>query len=416
MMTRRRSGPPTHCMIVHAYYPLAETRVQREAEALIAAGYEVDIVALRLPDEAPLETVNGVTVHRLPVRRDRGRATRGFGAQLVEYANFTVRSTIKVARLHLRRRYRVVQVHNPPDFLIAAGILPRLLGARLVLDLHDLMPEFLASKLGTGLEDRRVRLTAVQERLACAVADHVITVTELWRSTLVARRTVRADRCTVVMNVADTAYFRPRAPTAHKDVEEAEFRLLYHGTLAHRYGVDLLVRAVARLRDEIPGLRLTIHGRGEARESLPGLVEQLGVADIVTLSFDFVPVEELPVIIASADLGVVPYRRDVFTDGILPTKLLEYAALGVPAIAARTTAITATFNDSMVEFMEPGDLDDLVDRIRALHGDPQRRARMVAAMARFSAEHGWPIVSATYVGLIDRLSRHGRDDRSRAGQ
>ena len=140
---RRR---PRHAMVVHAYYPHAETRVQREAEALVAAGYDVDIVCLRQAGQAPYEAVNGVGVHRLPVRRlhSAERSGRGgLGGQLREYLNFALRASLKVASLHLSRRFRVVQVHNPPDFLVVAGLLPRLTGARLILDLHDLMPEFL---------------------------------------------------------------------------------------------------------------------------------------------------------------------------------------------------------------------------------------------------------------------------------
>ena len=51
MSTKNRQK--RHCMIVHAYYPVGETRVQREALALIDAGYAVDVICLREQGEAP---------------------------------------------------------------------------------------------------------------------------------------------------------------------------------------------------------------------------------------------------------------------------------------------------------------------------------------------------------------------------
>ncbi len=80
------TSPKHHCMIVHAYYPLGETRVQREAEALLDAGYKVDIICIGKPIEVAYEIVDKATVYRLPVQR----AKRGFGRQLVEYLRFMI--------------------------------------------------------------------------------------------------------------------------------------------------------------------------------------------------------------------------------------------------------------------------------------------------------------------------------------
>jgi glycosyltransferase involved in cell wall biosynthesis len=388
-------------MIVHAYYPHSETRVQREAEALRSAGYRVDVVCLRLPSEPAAEEVDGVEVHRVPVQRtDRRPGTRGFGAQLVEYVRFALGATVVVARLHLRRRYRVVQIHNPPDFLIIAAIIPKVLGARVIVDLHDLMPEFMASRLGRDMTHPLVRLLVWQERVACRIADHVITVTEPWRRTLRERGSARRSHSSVVLNLADTSYFQPSDPPP-----DDEFRVIYHGTLARRYGVELILAAAARLKDRIPNLRVTIHGRGELGEALPQLATDLGVSDLLHLSTEFVPVADLPHVIRWGHVGVVPYRRDVFTDGILPTKLMEYAALGMPAIVARSSAIEAYFDDSMVDFFEPGDVDGLADRIEALYRDPGRRKTLSENIGRFRAQHDWPSEAARYLALVDRLAR-----------
>ena len=184
------------------------------------------------------------------------------------------------------------------------------------------------------------------------------------------RRGVPAEKCSVVMNVADEEIFRP---PVRRPVAPDTFSLIYHGTVTRRYGLDLAVRAIATLRDEIPGIRLTILGKGDAMPELAALRSELRLERNVELRDEYVHAEQLPDLIARADLGIVPYRDDVFTDGLLPTKLMEYAAMGVPCVAARTTAIEAYFLDTMVAFFTPGDADDLASRVRALYESPELR-------------------------------------------
>jgi glycosyltransferase involved in cell wall biosynthesis len=160
------------------------------------------------------------------------------------------------------------------------------------------------------------------------------------------------------MNVADESIFRPPKEACRRSPGQDGLRLIYHGAIVERYGLDLAVRAIDQVRHDIPEIHLSLIGRGEHTSHLSHMVDELGLSQHVTLDKLHLA-EELPDIIRACDLGVVPYRNDVFTDGLLPTKLMEYAALGLPAIAARTTAIQAYFSDTMTEFFKPGDVDDL---------------------------------------------------------
>jgi len=387
-------------MVVHAYYPLGETRVEREARALIDHGYEVDVICLRAEGEPAVDTEDGVGVYRLPVERHKGS---GPAVQLLEYLAFFALAFVKLAVLHRRRRYRVVQVHNLPDFLVFAALVPKLTGARVILDLHDLMPEFYVERFQRSLDSLPVRLFRWQEWLSCRFADHVITVTELWRQALI-ERGQPADKVTVVMNVADDRIFHRDAATDAPG-DDGGFRLIYHGTFTQRYGIDLAIRAVNLVRQKIPEVHLTVHGAGEYREALMKLTDELNLREHVHFSTRFVPTSELPKLIRRADVGVVPYRRDVFTDGILPTKLMEYVALGVPAIAARTPAIAAYFDETMVQFFTPGDPDDLARCILALHSDRKRLAQLAQGAEKFNQRYNWPAHSAEYVRLVDQLAQ-----------
>jgi glycosyltransferase involved in cell wall biosynthesis len=387
-----------HCMVVHNYYPQREPRVEREAQALVAHGYEVDVICLREDGDPPLAVVDGVNVHRLPVKRHKGS---GAAVQMLEYLAFFAVASAKLAALHRRRRYNVVQVHNLPDFLVFAAWLPKLSRARLILDIHDLMPEFYASRFNSGMGSLPVRLVRAQEYLSCRFADHVISVTDLWRSALIDRG-LPAEKVSVVMNVANDSIFRQPAAAPRAD-EPDRFRLFYHGTITRRYGIDVAIRAVEIVRRHIPGVHLTIHGVGEYRDELIRLVEELSLGQHVRFTSDYIPTSELPSFIRQADLGLVPYRRDVFTDGILPTKLMEYVALGVPVVAARTPVIESYFDETMVQFFTPEDHQDLARSILALHADRARLNMLARNADRFNQRYSWQRVSAEYLALVDRL-------------
>ncbi len=390
-----------HCMIVFAAYPLSETRVQREAEALLKRGYEVDVICVRLPGEPALGEYKGVKIYREKYRLPFSLANRSaLGKKVLQYLRFFLAATLRVTRLHVHRRYSTIQVHNLPDFLVFCTLVPKLLGTAIILDLHDLMPEFYALRFGqsTSLIARLIRW---QEHLACRFADHVITVSELWRQALI-RRGVPENKCSVVMNVADESIFHRPEHAGVQPQRGDGFRLIYHGTFVERNGLDLAIQAVDRVRNDIPGIHLMLIGRGEYLPDMKRMIEELRLGQHVSIE-DLHLAEELPEIILSCHLGVVPIRRTVFTDTGLPTKLMEYAALGLPAIAARTTANQLYFADANAEFFEPGNVDDLARCIRLLYRHPERMAELARGSVNFNRRYNWTQIGGDYVALVDRL-------------
>jgi glycosyltransferase involved in cell wall biosynthesis len=379
-------------MVVDNTYP--DVRVERQARALVERGYAVDVICQGGMGQPDTERLDGVTVRRLRGARRRGAS---LPVQLWEYLTFLLRATATVAARHSRRRYDSVQVHNVPDFLVFSALVPKLSGARVILDLHDLMPEFYASRFGSGMNALPVRAVRVQERLSGAFADHVLTVSELWRRALI-ERGFAPEKVSVVMNLPDEAIFRPQAPRVREDAAGG-LCVIYHGTLTHRYGLDLLLRALAVARARTP-LRLLLHGRGEYQEDLRRLADELGLGDAVEFSTQELPTEALPDLLCQADIGVVPYRNDLFTDGIVPTKLLEYATLGIPSIVSRSRAVEEYFTDEMVRFVEPGSVPELADALTELAGDPARRLSLATAAGRFVKAHRWRDEADRYAALV----------------
>lgn len=391
-------GQGRHCMVVHAHYPLMETRVQRQALALADQGIEVDVICLRYGKEERTGIEDGVRVYRLPIGRHKGK---GMSVQLLEYVAFFLLAFLRLAWLHLRKPYDVIQVHNLPDFLVFAALIPKLMGAKIILDLHDLMPEFYAERTQQPMTSLGARILKQQERLSCRFADHVITVSELWRRFLI-ERGQPPEKVTVVMNVPDDRVFHRQVTPGelqHKD----GFSLLYHGSMANGHGLDLVLRAMWRLRAYVPDLHLTLHGGGGSRQVLQEMTSALGLANCVHFSLDVVPVQQLASLLKAADVGVVPYRDGVFTGGVLPTKLMEYAALGVPAIAAGTPTIREYFDETMVELFTPGDEEELAACILRLYQDRERVETLARNIGAFTERYNWPSQSALYVLLVRQL-------------
>ncbi len=379
-------------VITHSPYPM-EPRARRMAEALAGRGYAVDVYCLRWPGEQAKDVVNGVTIHRLPVTRHWGAPRLVY---IIEYLLFFLLAGL---RLNLGGRYALVQVHNPPDFLAWIARLPRFFrGSRVLYDVRDLSPELLMSRFRVRPDHLLTRLLRGQERGACRHAD-AVTVCTTHAFDVLATRGVAPEKMTIVMNCPDDRFFGAAAGPVEK---QPGFSLVYHGTIPYRYGIDLIVAALPRLRREISGVRLDVYGSGDYQPTVEALAADLGVNDI-TRFHGYLPIETMPAAIRTADIGVVPMRQDIFTDCGLPTKLLEYAALGVPAVSSRTVTTTEYFDDSMVQYFKPGDADDLAAAVLALYRDPARAATLAANARRFTAAHNWPHYREVYLALVERL-------------
>jgi glycosyltransferase involved in cell wall biosynthesis len=388
------------CIFRHNFYPI-DVRVSRQATALLAAGFEVDVVCLREANEPSREHVRGVSIYRLPVTHRRASRAR----YVVEYLASFLAGMLTLSALFLRRRYDVVQVSNMPDFLVFAAIIPKLLGAKIVLDVLDSMPELYMAKYGVGEQHLMTRLIAWQEGISIRFADRVITVTDEFRK-LFLRRHGRLD-IPIILNLPDHTRLPRRMPnqeTFASNGHDDRFILIAHGVLLPRLGFDTMIRAVASIADEIPRLELRIVGSGQNEEELRALAVGLGVADRVKF-LGFVQFDQLPGLLDDADVGLVANKRDGFAELLLPTKLLELVWMGKPVVAARTPTIAHYFDDSMLAFFEPDDDRDLAARIRDLYYDPALRFRLAHNASRFFDRHNWQSEGVRYSETLLELLR-----------
>ena len=400
MSSIRDDGKRVHrtkrlCAIVHSDYP-GDPRVRRAVRVALDEGWEVDVLATRQPGERASEFVDGARVTRLPIAHRRGA---GALQVVTEYLGFTVMAAARASFLAPRRRYSAVHIHNPPDFLIVAATIPKLLGAKVIFDVHDLSDDIFAMRFGprpgAGLFDQALRLV---ESAATRFADFVITVHEPYRRELAARG-VPLEKTTVVMNTVDERLL----PSGHRAARgDGSFRVVYHGTMTPPYGVSLVVDAVAKIAGDVPELGLDIFGSGDAVPEIEELVDELGVSDRVRLSGRYLPHTEVLESIQQASVGVIPNLPVRFNRMALSTKLFEYVALGIPVVSADLSSIREHFADSEVLFFRAGDADALASALLEMWRDPEAAsARSRLALRRYEG-YRWPAQARRYAELLDR--------------
>jgi glycosyltransferase involved in cell wall biosynthesis len=383
-----------------------EPMVQREAEALADAGFDVEVMCMRDPDRPRRCVVNGVTVISLPVRWRRSGKAR----YAVDYGLFFVLAAWALALRHIRRPYAVVQVNSMPDFLVFAAIVPKLLGSRVVAYLHEPTPELAETVFGPGLA---TRILAAVEQWALRFADHSVTVTDQLRLRYV-ERGAQGDRITVVLNCPDPrtllAGWSPPAAAARP-----EFVVVCHGTIEDRYGQDTIIEAAALLRDELPDLRVVLTGRGSLVDEMVAAIAARGLQGVVRFE-GWVSRPRLNDILHSADAGIVAQKASPYSHLVQTNKMVDYWIFGLPVIASRLRAVSEAYGDEVIEYYEPGEAAALAAAIRRLHDDPDRRAELARNGRLAQLANGWGTQRTIYLGVFDALLGRGRGQTKAAGQ
>ena len=388
--------------ITFDFYPF-DPRVRRLAEAAADAGDAVDVICIRQPEEKRSEVYHHVRIYRVPMGRGFGRS---LPMTIFSWLWFMLLAGATVSWLHLKRGYDVIHVHNMPDFLVFAALFPRIFGAKVILDVQDVSPELMSAKAKGRLRKLVTRLEIWQERVSTLFVQHVVTVGWPFEELLL-RRGVPREKLSILLNSADPKMFPAsrRQPPPLATAQEGEpLILMYHGTLAHRTGLDVAIRAFAQARQVVPNLRFDIKGRGESIPALKQLVEELGVGNAVVFS-DPCPSDEIVDFVAHGDIGIIPYRVDGFEELVLPTKAYEFAWMQRPMIASETRGIRSMFRAESMVLCEPDNPQAFAEAIIDLAQHPEKRAALVANASADYLPYRWETMAERYQQLLLSLSQ-----------
>jgi glycosyltransferase involved in cell wall biosynthesis len=277
------------------------------------------------------------------------------------------------------------------------------MGAKLILDMHEITPEFYMSKYGIHEDAFLIRLLKFVEKVSVDFADYVVTIHEPILDLLVARGLSRS-KALVVMNAVDEARFSagPDAATADGG-GEPRFVMMYHGTLTKIYGLDIAIEAFEMVHKQMPGAELWILGSGTEQATLASMAEEGKLTSKVRLVGQ-VKSSEIPGWLAKCTVGILPIRRDVFLEYAFPNKLPEFIVAGKPVLISRLRTIRHYFSEEAVAFFEPNNPAALSEQMLRLFGDRALHARLTTVARREYAPLRWDLMKQRYLKLIDDLA------------
>lgn len=363
-------------------------------------GYQVDVIALCHNSHRRIDCLHGVRIYQIPIKKRRGKVLRYF----FEYLAFFVMSFGLAGLLHIRRNYQICYVHNMPDFLIFAAMIPKLLGAKVIIDVHDPMPE-----LFSILYPNRtwlIKLIQFQERLSLKFADQIITTTEFIRSKLIQRGAHR-DRISVIMNLPDPRLFMGPTQTLSQDSSRSEFVLLFAGTISKRNGLGTVIAALPMIKDKIPTIQFRIIGNGEYIDELKQTVADSQLFSWVKFEPP-VPLSKMPTEILRADAVIwLPPKND-FSDIVMSTKTLEALVMGKPVITVRTACHNYYFRDSDVIYVDPDRSETIVAAVLDLYQDHNKRRYFVENSSNIAKRFSWEVEKQRYFELIDQFNQNSK--------
>jgi glycosyltransferase involved in cell wall biosynthesis len=399
----RRFAGKRVAMVTFSPYPY-DPRPRRALDALVGEGATVDLICLGNEGAPKREEGNAIKVLRLPIKHDR----RGKFAYAYRYAAFILTSAFIFAWRTLFHRYDLVYVHNMPDILVASALIPKLLGAKVVLDLHDPMPELMMTIFEVPEDSKSVRLLKAFEKWSVARANLVVTVNVACKR-IFSTRSCPAEKIAVVMNSPDGSIFpfRPLASESNGGrTNKNPFLIMYHGSLVERNGLDVAIEAFSRIRETVPSAELRIFGKKTSfLENMMDTVRSKNLQESVHFMGSR-QLEDLVAEIDKCDLGVIPNRRNAFTDINTPTRIFEYLALGKPVIAPSTPGIQDYFGNDALLYFEAGSAPDLAEQIEYAYSHPREVREVVQKAQQVFKEHTWDCERETLLSRISETLNH----------
>ena len=383
-------------MVVYSYFP-QDSRLRREAEALIKDGYQVNILCLRNSEQSKEENLYGINIFR--VNMSKSRSTRRRYIKL--YSSFFVRSFFKLNWLFLKNRYSVIHIHNMPDFLVFLGIIPKIFGSKVVLDLHDPSPEMLMTKFADGEASKLTKILKWQEKVSIKFAHTIITTNKSFLDRFISRG-CPPDKIHIVMNSPQESIFNKFIAGSKENSDENKYVVMFNSIIIERYGFEELLNAVNLLKEKIPGLELRVFGSGEDLSLFLEMVQKLKLDKIVKY-YGQVSLEKIVEVIPVCEIGIIPNRLGPFTQINFPTRIFEYLHMKKPVVVPRTQGIKDYFDEESIFYFDAGNADSLADVMFSIYTDPEKTLEVVNKGYEIYQRHRWESQSKNLIDIYEKL-------------
>ena len=372
-------------MVENLPVPL-DRRVWQEARALRDRGHQVTVICPRMRGyEVPDEELEGIRIYRHWIA---GEAS-GLLGFVAEYSSALLGETLLVWKAWWRHRFRILHLCNPPDLLFLVAWPLKLIGVRVVYDVHDLWPEMFEAKFGRrGLLYWLVRLG---ERATYACADVVLATNESVRAVALGRGRMATEDVFVVRTAPSlpAVAVTGGAPVGDRDAAERDdgahaaalrkgrrFLVGYVGVMGNADGVAYLLDAAAHLIGELGrrDLQFLLMGTGPEHARLVERRDALGLRDFIDLP-GRVSDDYLFAALRAMDLGVSCDPVNEYNHHCTMNKVLEYMAFGKPQVMFDLREGRASAGDA-ARYVGVNSAVDLARAIAELLDDAEARERM----------------------------------------
>lgn len=368
-------------MVVYSHFS-KDARVRRYAESLARKNIVVDIICLK---ENYTPKNSKISLIQFPINRRRLHPLW----YIVEYISFFLFSIFMLSKRSLHKKYQIIHVHNMPDFLVFCGLVPKLAGAKIILDMHDPMPELYLSKFNKRPNHILYKLLVFIEGASCRFAHVVLTANDTFKALFIKRHKNLSRKIHTILNCPDPRIFKFKPKTAKIG---NRFTLLYMGTVEERFGLDIAIKSIALLSHKLKAIRLIIIPKldyeGSYLTMLKKMVGDLGLAQHV----EFLPpkpLEEIVPVVQNADIGIVLARKNIFTQRIFPVKLLEFVQLGIPVIATQTRQLENYFDSTSIKFLKKTSTSHFSKAVTSLYKNKALMKELPKNAARYLITHNW---------------------------
>lgn len=380
------------CMVVQNYFP-EDPRVRKYVDTLLQNKCQVDIISLKRADLKFKDNYKGATIYRIGLPKYRGSTFR----YLLEYFIFFLLASFLLNILFIKKEYAIIHVHNMPDFLVFSTIYPKILGARVILDMHEITPEFFQYKFGASHNSLSIRICRFIEYLSLSYANYVITVTNRIKEIFIKRNKIK--NIDVIMN---TENYIPNIKTSISNSTSEYFEMIYHGTITDLYSLDLPIKALSLIKEPGIKLRFNIFGDGLSRANLEELTKTLGLENQVVfhgkLSY-----KEISRVLKKMNLGILTFRRNQFIDLSFSNKLSEYINNCVPVLTTKLPSVLDYFDENDLFLCEANVESIRKKLLEIIKGNVNLEKKTVSAKRKYK-KIAWDNMERKYLSIINNLS------------
>lgn len=385
----------TAAIITYSYFS-KDSRVQRYSESLKKYGFQVNVFSLYEIFHVP----SSYSFFMFPIKRRR----LGILWYFIEYFLFLLFCFFYLTLNSFRKRYRIIHVFNMPDFIVLAAMIPKLLGAKIILEIRDRSSNLFQTKFSVDKNHPLMILLSLLERSSIFFVDKILTANPIFKTILTQKYPLIKNKIEVIYECADQKIFFPKKQDFI--YKKRIINLLYFGTIEERFAIEEIVKSFALVVKKNPRCRLLlipkISEEGKYFDSICNIIKKCNLNSYVKV-LSPLPLYKMAKEVQKADIGFVLVKKDPYTDIIHRTKLYEFIACKIPVIATKTKLLTRFFSKEQLVYINDNSLQELSNAILKLSLHTEYRRKLTESAFLYYEKYNWKNEEKKYFQILNQL-------------